>query len=115
VFENRVLRKILGPKRKEVGGGWRKLHNEELEKLHFSPNIISVIISRRMRWAGHVALMKEVRNALKIVVGKTNRKRAFQNVCVDGSVTLRRILEKQCGKMWTGLIWLRTDTIGRLL
>jgi hypothetical protein len=55
VFENRVLRRIFGPKRDEVTGRWRKLHNEELHKLYYSPNIIRIMKSRRMRWAGHVA------------------------------------------------------------
>jgi hypothetical protein len=57
VFENRVLRRIFGPKRDEVTGDWRELHNEELHNLYSSPNIISVIKSRRMRWAGYVARM----------------------------------------------------------
>ena len=57
VFENRVLRKMFGPKRDEVTGEWRKLHNEELNDLYSSPNIIRVIKSRRMRWEGHVARM----------------------------------------------------------
>jgi hypothetical protein len=56
VFQNRVLKRIFGPKRDEVTGEWRKLHNEELNDLNFSPNIIRVIKSKRMRWAGHVAL-----------------------------------------------------------
>ena len=59
VFENRVLRRIFGPKRDEVKGEWRKLHNEELHNLYSSPNIVRVIKSRRMRWAGHVALWGE--------------------------------------------------------
>jgi hypothetical protein len=57
VFENRVLRRIVGPKRDEVTGEWRKLHNEELRDLYFSPSIIRTIKSRRMRWADHVARM----------------------------------------------------------
>jgi hypothetical protein len=57
MFENRVLRRIFGPKRDEVTGGWRKLHNEELHNLYSSPSIIRMIKSRRMRWAGHVARM----------------------------------------------------------
>jgi hypothetical protein len=73
VFEKRVLRRIvlLGPKRDYVTGGWRKLHNEELHKLYSSPNLITMIKSRRMMWAGYVALMGEKRNAYKILVGKT--------------------------------------------
>jgi hypothetical protein len=69
VFENRVLRKIFGPKGDEVIGGWRKLHNE-LHNLYCSPSIIRIIKSRRMRWAGHVARMREKRNAYRILVGK---------------------------------------------
>jgi hypothetical protein len=57
VFVNRVLRRIFGPKRDEVTGEWRKLHNEELYDLYCSPNIVRVIKSRIMRWAGHVAWM----------------------------------------------------------
>jgi hypothetical protein len=57
VFENRVLRRIFGPRRDEVTGDWKKLHNEELHNLYSSPNIIRIIESRRMRWAGHVARM----------------------------------------------------------
>jgi hypothetical protein len=57
VFENRVLRRIFGPKTDEVTGGWRKLHNEELHGLYSSPSIVRVIKVRRMRWTGHVARM----------------------------------------------------------
>jgi hypothetical protein len=57
VFENRVLRRILGPKRDDVVGGWRKLHNEELHNVYCSPTIIRMITSRRIKWAGHVARM----------------------------------------------------------
>jgi hypothetical protein len=66
VFENRVLRRIFGPKRDEVTGEWRKLHNEELRDLYSSPSIIRIIKSRRMRWAGHVARMGEKRNAYRL-------------------------------------------------
>jgi hypothetical protein len=75
VFENRALRRIFGPKRDEVIGGWRKLHNEELHNLYCSPSIIRIIKSRRMRWAGHVARMVEKRNAYGILVGKPEGKR----------------------------------------
>jgi hypothetical protein len=70
VFENRVLRRIFGPKRDEVTGEWRRLHNEELNDLYSSPNTIQVIKSRRMRWAGNVARMGEGRGAYRILVGK---------------------------------------------
>jgi hypothetical protein len=69
VFENRVLGRTFGPKRDHVTGDWRKLHNEELLNLYSSPNVINMIKSRRMRWAGHVARMGATRNAYKILVG----------------------------------------------
>jgi hypothetical protein len=68
-----VLRGIFGPKRDEVTGGWRKLHNEELHNLYSSPSIIRMIKSRMMRWAGHVARMGEKRNAYRIL-GESRRK-----------------------------------------
>jgi len=70
VFENRVLRRVFGPKRDEVTGEWRKLHNEELNNLYSSPNIVRVIKSRRMRWAGHVARMREGRGVHRVLVGR---------------------------------------------
>ena len=70
VFENMVLRRIFGPRRDEVTGEWRRLHNEELNDLYCSPNIVRVIKSRRMRWAGHVARMGEERGAYRVLVGK---------------------------------------------
>ena len=63
-FENSVLRRIFGPKRDEVTGEWRRLHNEELNDLYSSPNIVRVIKSRRMRWVGHVARMGEERGCI---------------------------------------------------
>jgi hypothetical protein len=75
VFENRVLRRIFGPKRDGVTGGWRKLHNEELHTLYSLPCIIRIIKSRRMRWAGHVARMGEKRNVYRLLVGKPEGKR----------------------------------------
>jgi hypothetical protein len=70
VLENRVLRRIFGPKRDGVAGGWRKLHNEDLHNLYSSPSIIRIIKSKRMRLAGHVARMGEKRNVYRILVGK---------------------------------------------
>jgi hypothetical protein len=75
VFENGVLRRIIGPKRNKVIGGWRKLHNEELHGLYSSPSIVRVIKVRRMRWAGHVARMGEVRGAYNILVGRPEGRR----------------------------------------
>ena len=75
VFENRVLRRIFGPKRDGVTGQWRKLHNEELNDLYSSPNIVRLIKSRIMRWAGHVARMEEERGVHKVLVGKPEGKR----------------------------------------
>jgi hypothetical protein len=70
VFENRVLKRIFGPKRDVVMGGWRKLHNGELHNLYSSPSIIRIIKSRRMRWTGHVEQMGEKRNVYRLLVGK---------------------------------------------
>jgi hypothetical protein len=70
VSENRVLKAIFGPKREEVARSWRGLYNEELHNLYTSPNIIRMIKSMRMRWAGHVAHMGDMRIAYKVVVGK---------------------------------------------
>jgi hypothetical protein len=79
VFKNRVLRRIFGPKRDEVTGEWRRLYKEELNYLYSSPNIIRVIKSRRMRWAGHVARMGEGRSAYRVLVGRP-----------EGEILLRR-------------------------
>ena len=75
MFENWVLRRIFGPGRDEVTGEWRKLHNEELNGLYCSPNIVRVIRSRRMRWAGHVERIGERRGVYRVLVGKTEGKR----------------------------------------
>ena len=77
VFENRVLRRVFGPKRDEVTGELRKLHNEELSDLYSLPNILRVVKSRRMRWAGHVARMGEGRGVHRVLVGKPEGKRAL--------------------------------------
>jgi hypothetical protein len=75
VFENRLLRRIFGPKRDEVTGEWRKLHSEEHCNLYSSPDIIRQVKSRRMRWAGHVARKGEERKVYKVLVGKPEGKR----------------------------------------
>jgi len=75
VFENMVLRRIFGPRRDEVTGEWRRLHNEEINDLYSSPKIVRVIKLRRMRWAGHVARMGEERGVYRVLVGKPEGKR----------------------------------------
>ena len=75
MFENGVLRRIFGPKRDEVTGGWRKLHNEELKVLYSSLNIVRMIKSRRMSWAGYVVRMGEGRGVYRVLVGKPEGKR----------------------------------------
>jgi len=105
VFENMVLRRIFGPRRDEVTGKWRRLHNEELNDLYCSPNIVRVIKSRRMRCAGHVASMGEERLVYRVLVGKPEvkrllgrpRRRWVDNIRMD-------IQEVVCGYMdWIGL------------
>jgi hypothetical protein len=97
-FENRVLRRILGPKRDEVTGDWRKLHNEELHKLYSSPNIIRMIKSRRMRWEGHVARMGDT-----ILVGKPERKRPLGRQR-RGWVDIIKMDLREIG--WDGMDWI---------
>jgi len=75
VFEIRVLRKVFGPKREKVTREWRKLHNEELSDPYSLPNIVPVVKSRRIRWAGHVVRMGEGRGVYRVLVGKPERKR----------------------------------------
>jgi hypothetical protein len=77
MFENRALRRIFGPKKNEITGEWRKLHNEELIDLYSSPNIFRVITSRRMRWVWHVAHMGERRGIYRVLVGITEREGPF--------------------------------------
>jgi len=106
VFENRVLRRIFGPKRDEVTREWRKLHNEEVNDLYSSLNIILVIKSR-MRWAGHVACIGEKRGIYRVLVGKPKGKRPL------GRPRCRREhnIKMEWGA-WTGLHRLRIRTVG---
>jgi hypothetical protein len=102
-------------KRDDVTGDWRKLFNEDLHNLYFSPNIIKMIKSRRMRWAGHVARMGETKNAYRILVGKPEGKRSLGRPRRRWVDNIKRILERQDGLEWTGSNWLRIGTSGRLL
>ena len=99
-----VLRRIFGPRRDEVTGEWRRLHNEELNDLYCSPNIVRVIKCRRMRWAGHVARMGEERVMYRVLVGKPERMRPLgrpRRRLVDNIRT--DLQEVGCGYMdWIG-------------
>jgi hypothetical protein len=110
-----VLRRIFGPKRDEVTGDWRKLHNGELHNLYSSPDIIRQIRSRRMRWEGHVAHMGEGRNLYRVLVGKLEGKRPLERPrrrWEDGIEMDRR--EIGCG-VWSGFTWLRIGIVSGLL
>jgi hypothetical protein len=78
VFENKVLRRIFGPMRDEVTGKWRRLHNKKLYALCSSPNIIRVIKSRRLRWAGHVSRMGDRSSTYRVLMGKPEGKRPLE-------------------------------------
>jgi len=91
--------RIFGPKRHEMAGDWRKLRDEELHDLYVSPNIIRVINSRRMRRAGHVAGMEDMRNAYKILVGDPEGRNAADDRGVDRRIILEWMLGKYGGKV----------------
>jgi hypothetical protein len=116
VFENRVLRRIFGPKKDEVTGEWRRHHNKELNVLYSSPNIIRVIKSRRMRWAGHVARMGEGRGAYRILVGRLEGRRPLRRLRHrwEDNIKIMDLQEVGWG-VWTGLICFRIRTGGGLL
>jgi hypothetical protein len=89
VFENRVLRRIFGPKRDEMTGGWRKLHNEELHNLYSSQSIIRMIKLMRMSWAGRAARMGEKKGGYKVLLGKLEGKRPQEKLDLDVRIILR--------------------------
>jgi hypothetical protein len=91
VFDKRVLREIVGPRREEITGEWRKLHNEELYDLYCSPNNIRVIKSRKMRWAEYVARMGEMGGAYRVMVGRSDGKEPTGRY---GRIILKRIFKK---------------------
>jgi hypothetical protein len=115
VFENKVLRRIFGPKRGEVTGEWRKLYNEELRDLYSSPSIIRIIKSRKMRWAGHVARMGEKRNAYRLLVGNPEGKRSLGRPRRRWMDNIRMDLGEVGWDDVDGLVWLRIGTGGELL
>ena len=109
LFENRVLRRTFGAKRDEIRREWRKLHNEELHGL-YSPNIVWVIKSRRMRWVGHVAHMGERRGIYRVLMGKPEGKRPLGRLGGRWEDNIKMDLQEMgCGGMdW--MIWLRIGT-----
>jgi hypothetical protein len=115
VSENRVLRRIFGPKRYEVMGEWRKLHNGELHILYSSPDIISQIKSRKMRWVRHVARMGKGRNLCRILVGKPEGRRPLGRPRRRWEDGINMDLREIGWGVWSGFTWLRIGTGGRLL
>jgi hypothetical protein len=110
-----VLRRIFGPKKDEVTGEWRRLHNEELNDLYSSPNALPVIKSRRMKWAGHVARMDEGIGAYRILVGRPEGRRPLGRPRRRWEDNIKMDLQEVGWESWTGLIWLRIGTGGGLL
>jgi hypothetical protein len=94
VPEKNVSKRVFGPKREGVAEDWRKIHSEELHNLYASPNIIKVIKVRRMRCAGHVARMVDMRNAYKILLENLKGRDYAEDLGVDGKIKLERILGK---------------------
>jgi hypothetical protein len=114
VFENRVLRRMFGPKRDEVTGEWRKMHSRELHNLYSSQNIRQ-IKSRGMRWAGHVACMGEGRNAYRVWWERPKEKDHLKDQGVDGRMGSKWTLGRLVGGVWSGFTWLRIGMVGGLL
>jgi hypothetical protein len=114
VFENRVLRKIFGPKREE-DGSWRKLHNDGLHSLYSSPNIVMVIKSRKMRWAEHVACMGEGRGVYRVLVGRPKAKRPLGRPRHRWEDKIKMDLRETGIEGQTGFSWLMIGSSGGLL
>jgi len=112
MFENMVLRRIFGPRRDEVTGKLRRLHNEELNDLYSSPNIVRVIKSRRIRWAGHVACMGEERGCIGSCWGNRREGDHWEDLGADGWIILGWISHRWDVGIWTGLGWHRIETGG---
>jgi hypothetical protein len=115
VFENRVLRRIFGPKGDKVTEEWRKLHNGELHNLYSSSDISRQIKSRIMRWAGYVARMGEGRNVYKVSMRKPEGKRPSEDRILYGRMGLEWKLGRLAWGVWSGFTWLRIGAGGGLL
>jgi len=112
VFENTVLGRTFGPRKEDVTGEWRRLHNEELNDLYFSPNIVRVVKSKRMRWAGHVARMGEEWGCIGSWWGNRREGDNWGDQGVDGWIILGWISRRWDVGRWTGLFWPRIETGG---
>jgi len=112
VFENRVLRRIFGPKRAEVTGEWRKIRNVGLSYMYSSLNIVRVIKSRKIRWVGHVARVGQRRGVYRVWWGKLGEREHLGDPGIGGRIILRWIFRKWDVGVSTGSSWLRIGTVG---
>jgi hypothetical protein len=115
LLEDRVLRRIFGPKKNKITGGWRKLHNKELRDLYSSPIIIQIIKSRRMRLERHVERLEEKRNVYRLLVEKPEGKRPLGRPRHRWVDNIKIDLEEIGWVVFPGLVWLRMRTSGGLL
>jgi hypothetical protein len=115
VFENRMLRRIFGPKWDEVTGEWRKLHSGELHNLYSSPDIIRHIKSKITRWARHVARMGEGRNVYRVLVERPKGKRPLKRPRRRWEVGIKMDLRENVWGVWRGFTWLRIGIVDGLL
>jgi hypothetical protein len=113
VFENRVLRRMFGPKRDKVTDEWRKLHIEEINDLYYSSTIVRVMKSRRIRWAGHVTHMGRGELCTGFWWVNPRARDHWGDPSVDGRIILRWIFRKWDVGVWTGLSWIRIEIGGR--
>jgi hypothetical protein len=107
LFESRAVRRIFGPKRDEVTGEWRTLHNEELNDLYCSPNIVPLIKSKRMRWERQAASMGKSRGVYRVWWGNLRERDNLGDKGLDGRIILRWIFRKWDVRVWTGSSWLK--------
>ena len=114
VFENRILRRIFGPKR-NANGKWRRVHNEEPHSLYRSPNTVRATKFRRLIWAGDVVRMEGSRSSFKILAGKPTGGDVQEGLSVDGRTKLESNLKKWLSIRGIGLTWLRMGIIGALV